>query len=47
MLDVMSGMTASWDELYERWPWSRVLAAHEAVQRKRYYDAHPIAFLSS
>lgn len=48
MLDVMSsGMMVSWEELDEVWPWSRVLEAHDAVTRARYYQAHPIAYLHS
>lgn len=47
MLDVMTGMTVTWEDLDERWPWSRVLAAHETITRARYHHAHPIAFLHS
>lgn len=48
MLDVMAGgMAVTWRELDEEWPWSRVLRAHEAVQRRRFYDAHPVAYLHS
>lgn len=46
MLDVMAGgMAVTWRELDEEWPWSRVLRAYEAVQRRRFYDAHPVAYL--
>lgn len=48
MLDVMAGgMAVTWRELDEEWPWSRVLRAYEAVQRRRFYDAHPVAYLHS
>lgn len=47
MLDVMAAMSASWRDLDEVWPWSRVLRAHEAVVRQRYYHAHPTAYLHS
>lgn len=47
MLDVMAAMTVSWLELDELWPWSRVLRAHDAVTRQRYYHAHPTAYLHS
>lgn len=47
MFDVMTAMSVTWDVLDEVWPWSRVLAAHDAVTRARYYHAHPVAFLHS
>lgn len=47
MLEVMGEMTVTWDDLDSVWPWSRVLAAHETVQRKRYHHALPIAHLHS
>lgn len=45
MLEVMTAMSVTWDELDEVWPWSRVLRAHESVVTARYYHAHPTAFL--
>lgn len=47
MFDVMAVMAVTWDELDAVWPWSRVLRAHEAVVRRRYYEAHPVAYLHS
>src|SRR5690606_9695823 len=44
MFDVMAVMAVTWTELDAVWPWSRVLRAHEAVVRQRYYHAHPIAY---
>lgn len=43
----MAAMTATWTELNDVWPWSRVNRAHAAVVKKRYYDAHPTAYLHS
>ena len=47
MFDVMTAMSVSWVELDAVWPWSRVLRAHDAVVRSRYYHAHPVAYLHS
>lgn len=47
MFDVMTGMTVTWTELDELWPWSRVLTAHESVIRARYYHAYQTASLQA
>lgn len=47
MFAVMAGMSVTWTELDETWPWSRVLRAHDAVVEARYYAAHPAAYLHS
>lgn len=47
MLEVMTGLAATWTELDEVWPWSRVLRAHDAIVYQRYYAAYPLASLHS
>lgn len=43
----MTRITASWDELNDVWPWSRVLAAVEAARWRAYEHAYPVTQLTA
>lgn len=43
----MTGVNATWRELNDEWPWSRVTRAHDTIVTNRYHAAFPTAFLHS